>query len=192
MGGVATSTAPRAPDRLELIRTFVNSLDLEAGVDSLADPQGWRTWAVRHDLDGHAAPGDLERLRGLREGIREALVANHDRAPLPERTRSALDAALRWSGAHVEVTASGLRLRPVGEGPTHLAGSVVAAAATGLADGTWSRLKACRDDTCRWAFYDRSRSRTGQWCSMEVCGNRNKQARWRQRSGSEVLDETQG
>ena len=43
-----------------------------------------------------------------------------------------------------------------------------------VADGTWSRLKACREDDCHWAFYDRSRNRSGQWCVMAVCGNRNK------------------
>jgi predicted RNA-binding Zn ribbon-like protein len=47
--------------------------------------------------------------------------------------------------------------------------------------GTWPRLKACRDDTCQWAFYDRSKNRSGTWCSMEVCGNRNKARTFRAR-----------
>ncbi|WP_245775276.1 CGNR zinc finger domain-containing protein [Nonomuraea wenchangensis] len=34
-------------------------------------------------------------------------------------------------------------------------------------------------DRCQWAFYDHSRSRTGRWCSMRVCGNRVEQARRR-------------
>ncbi|WP_221891064.1 CGNR zinc finger domain-containing protein [Microbispora sp. KK1-11] len=51
--------------------------------------------------------------------------------------------------------------------------------AAALADGTWARLKVCVNDDCQWAFYDNSRSRTGRWCSMRLCGNRAKQARWR-------------
>ncbi|TMI13474.1 CGNR zinc finger domain-containing protein, partial [Candidatus Bathyarchaeota archaeon] len=39
---------------------------------------------------------------------------------------------------------------------------------------TWARLKACSSDTCRYAFYDNSKNHTGKWCSMAVCGNRNK------------------
>lgn len=46
---------------------------------------------------------------------------------------------------------------------------------------TWPRLKACREDTCRWAFYDHSKNRSGHWCSMEVCGARHKARQYRAR-----------
>ncbi len=52
-------------------------------------------------------------------------------------------------------------------------GLIVSYAAVAMLDGTWSRLKACSE--CRWAFYDRSRNSTGNWCSMAVCGGRVKQ-----------------
>ena len=38
-------------------------------------------------------------------------------------------------------------------------------------DGSWARLKACGNSDCHWAFYDRSHSRRGAWCSMASCGN---------------------
>ena len=50
-----------------------------------------------------------------------------------------------------------------------------------IRDWSWSRLKLCRDDTCRWAFYDASRNRVGTWCSMGFCGNRAKTRAYRQR-----------
>jgi predicted RNA-binding Zn ribbon-like protein len=53
-------------------------------------------------------------------------------------------------------------------------GTVLAAIADAMHDGHWQRMKACRNDRCRWVFYDHSRSRTGTWCSMRICGNRNK------------------
>jgi predicted RNA-binding Zn ribbon-like protein len=43
-----------------------------------------------------------------------------------------------------------------------------------MLQGIWPRLKICLSDTCQWAFYDASKNRSGNWCSMEVCGNRMK------------------
>jgi len=58
--------------------------------------------------------------------------------------------------------------------------------ATAIADGSWARLKVCRSDSCRWAFYDASKNRSGAWCTMAVCGNRNKvRAYQRRRRGAE-------
>ena len=51
------------------------------------------------------------------------------------------------------------------------------------AGGTWSRFKACRKDTCGWIFYDHSRNRSSNWCSMTICGNRSKTAGYRRREG---------
>jgi predicted RNA-binding Zn ribbon-like protein len=48
-------------------------------------------------------------------------------------------------------------------------------------DGTWPKLKACRSDTCRWAFVDHARNRSRQWCSMSLCGNRAKARAFRAR-----------
>lgn len=169
----------KAPGQLELVRQFVNTRDIEAGADRLTDATTWTRWASAHDVTGTARASDLAKLRELREALRTALLANHDRAPLPEDARQAMQAALKWSGANPTITECGLGLSGADSGPRGLARQVLLAVSDALRDGTWSRLKACRDDTCQWAFFDHSRSRTGQWCSMEICGNRNKQARWR-------------
>ena len=52
--------------------------------------------------------------------------------------------------------------------------------------GTWDRLKVCRNDECQWAFYDRSRNRSGAWCTMAVCGNRMKGRAFRRRQAEEA------
>jgi predicted RNA-binding Zn ribbon-like protein len=44
-------------------------------------------------------------------------------------------------------------------------------------DSTWSRLKVCARDSCRWAFYDESRNQARRWCSMAGCGNHIKMRR---------------
>jgi len=50
--------------------------------------------------------------------------------------------------------------------------------------GTWSRFKACRKDSCGWIFYDQSRNRSSNWCSMTICGNRSKTAGYRRRKAT--------
>lgn len=40
--------------------------------------------------------------------------------------------------------------------------------------GDATRLKRCAEHTCAWAFWDVSKNRSRRWCSMRVCGNRNK------------------
>jgi predicted RNA-binding Zn ribbon-like protein len=49
-------------------------------------------------------------------------------------------------------------------------------------DGTWPLLKACANDECQWAFYDKSRNHGGTWCEMSVCGNKLKNRAFRARS----------
>jgi predicted RNA-binding Zn ribbon-like protein len=51
------------------------------------------------------------------------------------------------------------------------------------ADGSWERAKACDDDECEVAFYDRSRNRSGRWCDMSICGNRSKVRAYRSKRG---------
>ena len=78
-------------------------------------------------------------------------------------------------------------LQTADDGPTVRAeglSAIVAAVATGRADGTWERLKACRQETCRWLFYDGSRNRSSSWCSMQICGSREKQRAYRRRRGA--------
>ena len=48
-------------------------------------------------------------------------------------------------------------------------------------DGSWARLKACRNPDCHWAYYDRSHAGRGAWCDMAVCGNRMKNRTLRSR-----------
>ena len=51
-----------------------------------------------------------------------------------------------------------------------------------LADGHPDRIRVCASDTCRWVFYDGSRSGRRRWCDMTTCGNRAKAARHRAKS----------
>ncbi len=150
-------TAP-APGRLEVVRAFVNTLNVERRMDTLSSP--WE--------------------RTVREAIRTALAANHDHAPVEPAALRVLDEAAERVGLTVRFSAdSSFAVRPTRRGRV---GDVLAAMTTAMRDGTWIRLKVCADDECAWAFYDSSRARTGKWCEMGVCGNRAKQKAWRDRT----------
>jgi predicted RNA-binding Zn ribbon-like protein len=51
---------------------------------------------------------------------------------------------------------------------------LLAILAEAMVDGSWQRLKACPGRHCGWVFYDHSRNNSGRWCSMSVCGGREK------------------
>jgi predicted RNA-binding Zn ribbon-like protein len=72
-------------------------------------------------------------------------------------------------------------LAPEGGGARGAIGRIVALVAELAPTEEWKRLKTCRDENCRVAFYDQSRNRSRAWCSMEVCGNRDKQRGYRER-----------
>lgn len=51
-----------------------------------------------------------------------------------------------------------------------------------LTGGHPERIRICDNDTCRWVFYDTSRTGRRRWCDMSTCGNRAKAARHRARA----------
>jgi Conserved protein containing a Zn-ribbon-like motif, possibly RNA-binding len=59
---------------------------------------------------------------------------------------------------------------------------IVAIALEAMLDGSWVRLKACRN--CHWSFYDYSPNRSATWCSMQLCGNRTKTRAYRRRNAA--------
>jgi predicted RNA-binding Zn ribbon-like protein len=65
------------------------------------------------------------------------------------------------------------------------AGSILAplaeAAAELLTTADFGLIKHCEDDTCALWFSDQTKSHNRRWCSMEICGNRNKVAAYRVR-----------
>jgi predicted RNA-binding Zn ribbon-like protein len=169
---------------LELIRDFVNSADLEQERDELRDGRGLVGWLADHRLAGEHARAraeDAADARAVREALRELLRANNG-VPVDEaRAAATLDAAGRRAGLAVRFADGAIRLEPRERGVSGALGAVLAAVAEAMADGSWQRLKACRSDTCRWAFVDNARNRSRQWCDMRVCGNRQKARLYRQR-----------
>lgn len=181
-----------APAPLEPVRRFVNTRDIDAGEDRLTTPAQLATWAAEA---GFAASGarfgqaDVGLARRAREGLRALLLANNQQhTPDDAPTIRDLDdiaAGVPLRATFTEAGPGGLRpasARPIDAVLAELLAIVV----TAWADGSWPRLKACRADTCQWAFYDKSKNRSGTWCSMNGCGNLAKQRAYtaRRRTGT--------
>jgi predicted RNA-binding Zn ribbon-like protein len=169
---------------LDLVRDFVNSADREEDRDELGDASGLVRWLAGHGLAGaraRARDTDAADARAVREALRELLRANNGVAVDEAAPAATLDAAARRAGLAVRFDTGGIRLAPRERGVQGGVGAVLAAAAEAMADGSWQRLKACRSDTCRWAFVDNARNRSRQWCSMSACGNRQKARLFRER-----------
>jgi predicted RNA-binding Zn ribbon-like protein len=156
-----------APEPLRQVQLFLNSIDLEHEVDWLPD------WLVERGLGSEV----LERAQALRVALRGLAIANNGGKPKDGAIDSLNEAAMRLSPRLDED--GGLHIVSDGDALD----GVLASALGAMLDGTWSRLKACRN--CHWSFYDYSPNRSATWCSMQLCGNRAKTRAYRRRKLSE-------
>lgn len=180
------ATDPRAPGDLDLVRIFVNTLDVEHGHDVIGTREQLKAWLVERGLteaDTAVRPKDLTNLLEFREALRALLIANHDDTPPPADAVATLERLGDRARLAIGFDAEGSpHLLPTEKGVCGFEGRLLAAIVEARIAGTWDRLKACGCSTCLWVFYDESKNRSRSWCSMEVCGNREKARRYRARA----------
>jgi predicted RNA-binding Zn ribbon-like protein len=183
-----------APEPLERVRRFVNTANPESGADHFETPASLAAWLER---EGYGRPRVTERDRTravlLRAAVRELAIANHEGGPEGDELHAAeanrlLD-GLAGDLPLVVRFAPEPALVPTSAGVDGVLSSLVATVHNAMVAGTWSRLKACRNSHCRWAFYDHSRNSSGAWCSELACGSRMKVRayRARQRAGRDAV-----
>ena len=177
-----------APAPLVLVQDFVNTEIPEWQRDDIATPPLLAGWLAARGLVpvGSEADGDsFVVARELRGGLRElALAHTLDQAPTAD-ARAALDVVLARLPIRFALGGSAaVRVVPIGRTIESALAAIVAIVLEAEHDGTWSRLKACRKDSCGWVFYDGSRNRSSSWCSMQICGNRVKARAARERRAS--------
>jgi predicted RNA-binding Zn ribbon-like protein len=152
-----------APEPLRRVQLLVNSRDAHSEIEWLPE------WLAENKLGLE----EVARAAELREALRALVLANNGFA----LEAGALEA---FNRASERVS---LRLGEDGElrvhGDDDALDAVVAVVLGALIDGTWGRLKACRN--CNWSFYDYSPNRSATWCSMQICGNRAKTRAYRRR-----------
>jgi predicted RNA-binding Zn ribbon-like protein len=178
---------------LETALDFVNTLKFDGGrpVELLGTTTAALDWLHGHGLVHHEAlaradeGASLRRIRRTRAALRELADATYERRPPRSNAVDEVNRALRAREV-VQLVRSpdGLRLDhrhvgdPVDDALANLAEPIVREIAAGRPD----RLRACADETCRWIFYDDSRTGRRRWCDMASCGNRAKAARHRARA----------
>lgn len=173
---------------LDMINTVVQGRESWHGD---ADVTAWLAAAGQLALtDGDGAPAMpwrdgalLAAARSLRETIRAAVAA---RKAGGQVELAPLNAALAQAQRHlVLVEESGgkltLQARYAAATPQQLLAPLAEAAAQLLATADFNLVRKCEDPACSLWFLDRTKSHRRRWCSMALCGNRNKVAAFRQR-----------
>ena len=182
---IAMSTRETATGVLGLIQAFVNTVDLEPGTEQLRDPNTLSEWLVARGLMAPGQPAneaDLKHAIAVREAIRGAIGANSG-IPVYPVDVATLNGAISASGLRPRFGSDGkARMEPEAEGVEGALGRMVAAVFAAMNEESWTRLKLCGSQSCRWAFYDQSRNHSSRWCQMASCGNRQKARRFRERA----------
>ncbi|WP_324653950.1 CGNR zinc finger domain-containing protein [Georgenia sp. H159] len=171
---------PDVPRGVRLVRDFVNTYEPQVDEETIATARALGEWLVGRGVitDGDdLSAADVERATTVREGLRQVLLdhAGHD---ADDAAIDALNRELAAAPVRMSFTGGGHRLEAAAGEPWHRAlAGLLDAIRMSTEDGTWTRLKVCARDTCRWAFYDSSRNQARRWCSMAGCGNHVKMKR---------------
>ncbi|MER7987820.1 CGNR zinc finger domain-containing protein [Streptomyces noursei] len=158
---------------MDALLDLLNSRPLVNGEerDALGDPASGRRWAREHGGEGSLA--ELALLREARDALRD--VVRGDSSP------AALSPLLEGVQQIPETTSDGLQWTLKTPPHARLAVEVVLAwdATEKQLPG---RLRPCANDECQLFLLDRSRANRARWCSMAVCGNREKARRHYERT----------
>ena len=172
-----------APGDLAVVQAFVNTNDIEGGDERLGDPDALASWLVAAGLCDRGVRATRAEFRiaiDLREGLRALGRANNSE-PLDRATLERLNETSEQIPLIARFSQGDWHPQPYIEGVSGALAWILGAVTKAMSDGTWSRIKACKRDRCRWLFYDHSRNRSAVWCLMVVCGNKEKAMAYRKR-----------
>lgn len=157
------------------LRTRVITEDEPAGRDLLTGPADLDRWWREHGGGpSRSTADDLDLARTVREGLRAALARHNDATVAgDEQAHDRLEQVT--ARFPVRATVDDDVLVAASDATSPALTAVLITTVRARLDGTWPRLKVCRDPLCREAYLDTSRNRSRTWCSMEVCGARAKQ-----------------
>ena len=188
---MSTNVHQHAVD-LETALDFVNTLELERGesFDHLRTTQEALDWFQVHGLirevpGGASGEATLRRIHRTRAALRELADATYEGRPPRAPAIAEVNRALRARDVvQLVLSEDGLRVghRHVGDPLDRALAELADPIVREITSGHPERLRACASPTCRWIFYDDSRTGRRRWCDMASCGNRAKAARHRDRA----------
>jgi len=154
-------------------------------IDHLNDP-AWVPYFVRQWRLAKPSrePTPIARLKTLRDALRKSSEALFHDKPIPSPELRELNAVLNLRGKQqLFQRQNGLRVEFVPDRPgwRWILAAVARSFVETVADGESARIKICRNDDCRWVFYDQTKGKTRCWCSSKSCGNRERVRRARAR-----------
>jgi predicted RNA-binding Zn ribbon-like protein len=169
-----------------LLVDFANTLDIDGDVTTelIGTPDELGRWLAEHGLLSACAVvtgDDVLTALALRNGLRAVMASHHDGATTPDAALGPLESTAGELSLRVAFSGGRPHLVPMGEDGPRALGAILVAVEEAAAEGTWPRLKLCQASTCQVAFHDTSKNQSRQWCSMRVCGNRQKTRAYRRR-----------
>jgi predicted RNA-binding Zn ribbon-like protein len=154
--------------------------------DHLDNPK-WVPYFLRqwHFARPSRESAPMAKLQTLRAALRQSCQAVSTRRQIPSAELHILNQALNVKGQRqLFQRQNGLRVEfvPDQSGWPWILAEVARSFVGTVADGEATRIKICRNDDCRWIFYDQTKGKTRCWCSSKSCGNRERVRRARSRA----------
>ena len=131
-------------------------------------PEALRDWFAERGL---MERDDARQRRRPQAGDRRARGPARRAAPQQRHCRSTRSASSGSTGrsaapacACASTPGRDPELVPDAAGVDGAIARLMAIVAAAVEHGRWERLKACPREECEWAFYDKSKNRSGRWC----------------------------
>ncbi len=157
--------------------------------DFVATPESCIRWLQAAHLPSSIDEAARQDLQVFRETLRSAVDRLRMASVMPEAVLDAVN-------AHLEGTVVRFRLvmqheqvqleETLDPGPNGPGGVIARDFARFVCDHEPDRLKRCSNPACSMVFYDRGKNNARRWCTMSLCGNRDKVARYRSRKARNV------
>lgn len=174
---------------------LVNTRPLDpsgAPVDLIATPAAFAAWTRAAELPV-AAPASSEAwaaehatVTGLRDALRDLFETARQRRALDGPALASVERVLDAAKLRLGLDAGDGGLRLVEHLEAGPSGAIAVDFARFICDFEPERLKHCANPACSMVFYDVGKNNRRRWCTMSLCGNRDKVTRFRRRhAGSE-------
>ncbi len=168
---------------------LLNTTPVDGGTrqDLIATAEGYARWLDAARVPTDATQSGREDLQAFREFLRGTIDLLRSRTPLPADVVATVNARLRETVIRFALVPDGPGLRleeTLDAGRNGPVGIVAEDFARFVCDHEPERLKRCSNPACTMVFYDRGKNNARRWCTMSLCGNRDKVARYRLRHGA--------
>lgn len=168
-----SATVVTAPGDLGFVHAFLNTWGLEGRRERFEAPERMTSWLRQRSLidDGvKISRKEFEEVLQLRRALRAALSGRK----LSHEQLDELAASAKHARLSIEFNKKGEPVLGTADGTAaeRLIGYILSIVYRSAITQDWDRMKVCANDECQAVFFDRSKNRSGVWCSSKGCGNR--------------------